>query len=246
MDNTLYVALSRQMTLRREFDLLANNIANTETAGFKVESLMLAAKPERPRGGGFTGSSRPIQFVLDPAVARDFGQGPLKPTGNPLDVAISGEGFFKISTAEGERYTRDGRFSMDAAGKLVTERGDPVLGDSGEIVLDPKLGPPKIAQDGTVSQGAGAIGKVAVVRFADLSALSKEGDNQYSNPSNLVPESAGAAKLSQGAVEGSNVQSIPQITRLIEVSRAYESTAKMMDRTGEMNSEAIRRLGRVN
>ena len=246
MDNTLYVGLSRQMTLRREFDLLANNIANTETSGFKVESLMVATKQERPRGGAFTGSSKPINFVLDPSVARDFSQGALKPTGNPLDLAISGEGFFKVSTPEGERYTRDGRFSMDSAGKLITGRGDPVQGDSGDIVLDPKLGPPKIAEDGTVSQGGGPLGKIALVRFASLSALSKDGDGLYSNPTNLTAEAAGAAKLTQGTVEGSNVDAITQFTRLIEVSRAYDSTAKMMDKTGEMNSEAIQRLGRVN
>ncbi len=246
MDNTLYVALSRQMTLRREFDLVANNIANTETVGFKVESLMVEAKEERPRGGAFTGSNLPINFVLDGAVARDFTEGALKPTGNPLDLAISGQGFFKINTANGERYTRDGRFSMDGTGKLITAAGDPVAGEGGDIILDPTQGPPKIAEDGTVSQANGPIGKIALVRFASLGALSKDGDGLFSNSSNQAAESAGGARLSQGAVEGSNVQAITQITRMIEVSRAYESTAKMMDKTGEMNSQAIQRLGRVN
>jgi flagellar basal-body rod protein FlgF len=250
MDNTLYVGLSRQMALRREFDLVANNIANTETVGFKVESLMLAVKPERPSGGAFRGSSTavnnaPINFVLDPAVARDFSQGPMKPTGNPFDLAIGGEGFFKIASASGERYTRDGRFSMDATGKLVTAQGDAVQGDGGDIILDPKAGQPTISEDGTVSQGGASLGKIALVRFADLAGLSKDGDGLYSNPSNQASTPAGAAKLAQGSVEGSNVQAISQITRMMEVQRAYESISNMMDKTSQMNSEAVDRLGKV-
>ncbi len=246
MDNTVYVALSRQMTLRREFDLIANNVANVDTTGFKAEALMLATKTERPPGGAFTGSGRPISFVLDNGVARDFGQGPIKPTGAPFDVAITGDGFFQITTADGDRYTRDGRFAMNAEGKLVTQTGDLVAGEGGgDITLDPRLGSPQIAGDGTVSQGGQAVGRIAVMRFTNRGELSKTGEGLYENTSNQQPQQANDAKLSQGMLEGSNVQSIAQITRLIEVSRAYEQTAKLMDQMGDTNSQAVQRLGRV-
>ena len=245
MDNTLYVGLSRQMTLRREFDLLANNIANADTVGFKVESLMLDDQPERPKAPR-GGMQSPIHFVMDKGVARDFGQGALRPTGAPLDMAVAGDGFFQIASPEGARFTRDGQFTTDAEGRLTTQAGDPVMSDSGsEIVLDMSKGPPKIAEDGTVSQGAQVLGRVGVYRFADLAALSKEGDSLYSNTSNLQPEQANDAKVVQGSVEGSNVQTILQMTRLIEVSRAYESTAKMIDSVGSLASQSVQRLGRV-
>ena len=245
MDNTLYVGLSRQMTLRREFDLLANNIANAETVGFKTESLMLDDEPTRPKPPRGPAQG-PIHFVMDQGVARDFSQGSLKQTGNPLDLAVSGDGFFQVADTAGARFTRDGRFTIDSEGKLTTQAGAPVMSDSGgEIILDPSKGPPRIAEDGTVSQGGAIIGRVGVYRFADLAALSKEGDNLYSNKSNLQPEQANDAKVVQGATEGSNVQTILQMTRLIEVSRAYESTAKMIDNIGSLSSQSVQRLGRA-
>ncbi len=115
MDNTMYVGLSRQLTLQRELDVVANNVANVDTAGFKVESLMVQTDAEALPGGD--GSPPIVNFVLDQGVARNFSQGALKQTGAPLDVAIQGDGFFKVSAPGGERYTRDGRFSLDAQGR---------------------------------------------------------------------------------------------------------------------------------
>ncbi len=248
MDNAIYVGLSRQMTLRREFDILANNIANADTVGFKVESLMVNEQAQAPPS---LPGSTPIKFVLDSGLARDFSQGSLKRTGAPLDLAIKGEGFFKISTAQGDRYTRDGRFQMDANGRLATQSGEAVQSaDGGDIVLDPSHGAPMISEDGTVSQptGAGAssvVGKVGLVRFSSLSALSKTGDGLYRNDTNLQPDPATDAKVEQGMLETSNVQSIAQITRLIEVSRAYEMVSKLVDLTGDLTQQSVQRLGKV-
>jgi flagellar basal-body rod protein FlgF len=245
MDNALYIGLSRQMTLRRELDIVANNIANANTTGFKTEDLMVrteAAKPARTLGG-----TNPVKFVLDDGVARDFTQGAMTKTGGDFDVAIEGQGFFKVQTAAGERYTRDGRFTTNPEGKLVTQTGNPVLDEGGtEILIDPKQGPVTIGKDGIVSQGQLSVGKIAVVRADDLSSLSKDGDNLYRNTSNATLQQAPNAVVHQGMLESSNVQSVVQITKLIEVQRAYESMAKMMDNTAELTRSAVERLGKVN
>jgi len=244
MDNALYVGLSRQMTLRRELDIVANNIANANTTGFKVEELMVRTEPAKP--ARTVGGANPVKFVLDDGVARDFGQGVLAKTGGDFDVAIEGQGFFKVSTAGGERYTRDGRFTMGPEGKLTTQGGAPVLDDGGgEILIDPLKGPVTIARDGTVSQGAERLGKVGVARFDDLASLRKDGDNLYRNVGNEQPQQAQDAIVHQGMLESSNVQSVLQITKLIEVSRAYESMAKMMDQTAELSRASVERLGKV-
>jgi flagellar basal-body rod protein FlgF len=245
MDNTMYVGLSRQMTLRRELDVLANNIANADTAGFKVESLMVEAEARNlPSDEG--GRSR-VQFALDSGVARDFTQGGLKQTQAPLDLAIEGQGFFQVAAPAGTRFTRDGRFGMDAQGRLVNAAGHAVLdAGGGEIVFDQKKGQPTIAADGTVSQAGEIIGKVGVVRFPSLAALSKDGDGLYRNVTNLQPEPAPDARVRQGMVETSNVKPVAQITQLIEVSRAYESIARMMAATSDLSSRSIERLGRVS
>lgn len=244
MDNALYVGLSRQMTLRRELDIVANNIANANTTGFKVEELMVRTEPAKP--ARTAGGANPVKFVLDDGVARDFGQGALTQTGGDFDLALEGQGFFKVSTAGGERYTRDGRFTMNPDGKLVTQNGQPVLDDGGgEILLDPLKGPVNIARDGTVSQGAERAGKIGVVRPTDLASFRKDGDNLYRNITNDTPQAASNAVIHQGMLEASNVQSIQQITKLIEVNRAYESVSKMMDTTSELSRSAVERMGKV-
>ncbi len=245
MDNTLYVALSRQMILAREMDVIANNISNADTPGFKVEQIMSQTNPKPLADGSVPGSPN-LNFVLDVGVARDFSQGALSQTGRPLDVGIEGDGFFKIAAARGERFTRDGRFTMDSKGVLVTASGEPVSGDGGPITLDPSKGEPTIASDGAISQGGVRVGKLSVYRFAAMSALEKDGDGLYRNAGNQSPEAAPDVRLSQGSVESSNVKPVIEITRMIEVSREYERIAKLMDQTSQLNAEAIQRLGKVN
>ncbi|MDQ0462367.1 flagellar basal-body rod protein FlgF [Caulobacter ginsengisoli] len=243
MDNAMYVVLSRQMTLRRELDVVANNLANADTTGFKVEALQVRTDTQAP--ARMADGPKTLKFVLDDEVVRDFTQGSMQQTGGTFDLGIDGRGFFKIQTADGERYTRDGRFTLSPEGKLTTQDGDPVMGDGGEIVLDPAQGPVNIAPDGSISQGPQRVGKVAVVDFSDLSVLRKDGDNLFRNVSNLQPTTATAAQVRQGMLEGSNVNSILQVTRLIEISRSYESMAKSIDNTSDLSRRAVERLGRV-
>jgi flagellar basal-body rod protein FlgF len=245
VENVSYIALSRQLTLRRELDIAANNIANADTAGFKVEQLLLGTETvSKARNFGVSG---PGQFVLDNGVGRDFSAGTMNETGRPFDVAIDGDAFFKVGGPQGERYTRDGRFGVDALGKLVNGQGLPVLDEGGgEIVLDPKKPEPTIAADGIVSQGIERVGKIGLVRFATLAALSKDGDNLYVNASNAQALPAPDAKLNQGMLEGSNVKSILEITNLIEISRAYERVSKIIEQNNELSQRTVERLGRVS
>ncbi|MFL5295717.1 MAG: flagellar basal-body rod protein FlgF [Phenylobacterium sp.] len=244
MDNALYVGLSRQIVLRREMDIVANNIANADTNGFKVESLMTKEHPGPP---AFTlQGPRPVKFVAADGVARNFGQGGLRSTDAPFDMAIEGQGFFKVTTRSGERFTRDGHLRMDDLGRLTTQAGDPVSDDGGgEITLDPQKGQVSIAPDGTVSQGSERVGKIGVFKFANLGALDKAGDNLYQNTSNQQPTSATDAKVRQGMLESSNVNPIVEITRMVEVSRAYEQTAQMMASEQELSRNSVARLGRA-
>lgn len=248
MDNAVYVGLSRQMALRRELDVIANNMANSDTAGFKVEDAMWRTEAKAaPR----TPQSDAIAFVLDDGVARDFTQGAMAQTSSPLDLAIEGPGFFQVSTPGGQRYTRDGRLTLDPTGKLVTQAGNAVQGEGGsDIVIDPTLGPISIAADGTISQGVGqtttSVGKLAVVRFDDRGSLRKDGDNLYRNVSNQQPQAAPDARVRQGMLESSNVRPIEQVTRMIEVNRAYDSISKIMADTADLSRNSIQRLGKVN
>jgi flagellar basal-body rod protein FlgF len=245
LDNVAYIGLSRQMTLRRELDIVANNLANADTAGFKVEQLLVEA--EEGKGATNAGMKGPVQYVLDTGVARDFSTGELRLTGRPLDVAIEGEAFFQVGGPNGQRFTKDGRFGLDPQGRLVTAQGLPVLDESGgELTLDPKKGEPTISADGVISQGAERVGKLGVVRFETLSVLSKEGDNLFSNTSNATPIAAPDVRLRQGMLEGSNVKPILEITHLIEITRAYESAAKMVDQNNDLSRRTIERLGRVS
>jgi flagellar basal-body rod protein FlgF len=244
MDNAIYVGLSRQMTLQRELDIAANNLANADTTGYKFEALMTNDDPVAPAHSPI-GATK-VNFVTASGVARDYSQGPLSQTGGPLDVAIAGKGFFTVNTADGPRYTRDGRFTLDSTGKLVTQDGDAVQGAGGDITVDPKKGPISISPTGVISQAGASIGKLPVVTFDSLSGLSKDGNNLLVNTSNLTPQPATDAIIKQGMLEGSNVQPITQITRLIEINRAYEAVSNMINDTAGLSKSAVQRLGAVN
>lgn len=245
MENAAYIGLSRQMTLRRELDVVANNIANADTTAFKVEQLMVGTEVgDRARNAAVRGGAN---FVLDHGVGRDYGQGALKQTGRALDFAVEGDGaFFRLQDGAGEAYTRDGAFTLDPEGRLVTKGGLAVLGDGGEIILDPALGEPAVGEDGTLTQNGQPVGRLTLARFETLSVLEKSGDGVYRNTSNAQPLDAADARIRQGMLEGSNVNPILEITNLIEISRAYERVSRMIENSNDLSRRAVERLGRAS
>ncbi|AZU04824.1 flagellar basal-body rod protein FlgF [Glycocaulis alkaliphilus] len=243
MDNMMMIGLSQQQVLRRAMDITANNIANVSTAGFKAEQLLVEAEPYT-RARAEDGPAR-LNYVAEWGMGRDFSQGTLEQTGRPLDVAITGEGFFTIDTPQGERFTRDGRFSMDAAGTLTSANGAPVLGEDGApITIDPDAGPVTILANGEVNQNGLVAGRIAVTRFENQGVLSKIGDNLYTAPDDAERELALEPVIRQGFVESSNVRPIMEITSMMEVSRAYSSVTRMLQQADELSRKAIERLGR--
>lgn len=243
MDNMMMIGLSQQQVLRRAMDITANNIANVSTAGFKAEQLLVEADPYT-RARAEDGPGR-LSYVAEWGMGRDFQQGPLEETSRPLDVAITGDGFFSLDTPQGERFTRDGRFSMDAAGTLTSANGSPVMGEGGApITLDPAAGPVRILANGEVSQNGIVAGRIAITRFDDPGILSKVGENLYTAPDDAPRDFPQEALLRQGFIEGSNVRPILEITSMMEVSRAYSSITRMLQQADELSRKAIERLGR--
>lgn len=248
MDNANYVALSRQITLQRELDISANNLANMNTTGYKFEELLVNTQPGAPAYDAPI--KAPANFAYDNGVGRDFRQGAMTQTGGTYDVAIEGEGaFFAVQTAAGTRYTRNGAFTTGPDGTLETQDGYPVQSDGGPIVIDPKKGAPVISADGIVSQDdkgrSEEVGKISLVRIADMSSLSKEGNGLFSLKAGATTQPATDATMRQGMLESSNVNPMTEVTHLIQINRAYTQLSNMMQQTLQLSSDAITRLGKV-
>ncbi|MGB0748415.1 MAG: flagellar basal-body rod protein FlgF [Magnetospiraceae bacterium] len=228
MENTLYIALSRQSVLRREMGVIATNIANMNTNGYQAERMMFVDHLERSRGNEHLLPDK-LSFVRDIKQYRSLDEGPLETTGNPLDVAIAGRGYFSIQTDDGPRYTRDGRFTLDASGTLVNGAGLPVLSVAGgPLQVGPEDTSLMIANDGTLSSEAGVIGRIGVYEFDNEQALEKQAGNLFDAGEQPANE-ATAPRVQQGALEGSNVVPVVELTRMIEVQRAYESTKSFVE-----------------
>jgi flagellar basal-body rod protein FlgF len=242
MDNSFLVGLSAQQVLRQRMDATANNLANLTTAGFKAERLVMRELSEKPAAAAEKPTD--VAFVDAWMLQRDFSSGSIATTGNPLDAAIDGEGFFVVQTANGEAYTRDGRFALGPGGELVTRNGDPVMGDGGPITLDPAAGEVSIGKDGSLSQGEQVIGRLQVVAFDTPEALEKMGGNLW-KATGETPRAPEALRIIPRAVEGSNVNAVQELTAMIEISRAYTSIAKMISQSDELRGTAIDKLSRI-
>lgn len=259
METPTYIALSRQVVLSRQMDVVANNIANASTPGFKAEEMIMSEykiKAERPIK---------LSYVQDFATARDFRDGPLRVTGNDLDLAIQGEGFFAVRTPTGTQYTRVGRFQLDKDGQIVTSQGYPVLSGGAPLTVNPDDGRINVAEDGTISTDRAkngtqqqVVGRLDIVTFADKNGLVPEQDNLYSlgtqtprpvntdlGTANVGQPIAGTAtngsatKIMHGMLEDSNVQTIVQMTSMIQVTRNYQAVQKFLDQEHQRQMNAV-------
>ena len=241
MDSTLLISLSHQLASSRSMDVIANNLANVSTPAFQREEptfqeYVVNVQPVEGQSG-----PQQLSFVQDTGLVRDLSEGRMDTTGAPFDLAIHGKGFFVVQTANGDRYTRNGHFSLDSAGQIVTSNGDPVQGDGGPITITPDDGEVHIAADGTVSGKTGQIGRLRVVDFANPRLLSKQGSSLYSTDQS--PVTADNFKLQSGMLEASNVQPVIEISHMIEVMRAYQATASLTQTQEDLMREAIDKLG---
>ncbi len=249
------IGLSTQKMLRQRLDITANNLANMTTTGFKVEHVVQRELSERPAHAAENPEN--IVFAESWRLQRDMSTGPIERTGNPLDFAIEGEGFFVLEAPSGERvFTRDGGFSIDADGFLVSRNGYTVMGAGGRqgvailgegeapIQLDPDGGPVQVAGDGAIVQRGQVVGQIATVRFETPEALEKRGSNVWT-ATDEEPEIIEEPRIVQGALEGSNVSPVKELTYMIETARAYEGVARMIKNADDMRSSAINKLAQV-
>ena len=253
MENGLLIGLSRQVALRRELDVVANNIANLNTTGYKAdasvfeEHLMPIA-----RAGRFPAADRALRFVQDRATWHDLGQGPVQQTGNPLDIALDGKAFLVVQTPRGERYTRNGALQINATGELVTTEGYRVLGENGPILFQPSDRDIAVSADGGISvrEGQNANvdsprGRLRLVSFAQPQRLQKDSTSNFAAPAGLQPEQARNVRVVQGAIEKSNVRGVIEMTRLIDVTRSYTMVAGMLQQQSDLRRSAIEKLAEV-
>ncbi|MDK3016724.1 flagellar basal-body rod protein FlgF [Pseudodonghicola flavimaris] len=245
MGNGNYVSLSLATALERSMDLAAHNMANASTAGYKsTQALFESIEPE---GGD---PDMATSYVQDNGTYTDMSQGALIATGNPLDIALTGEGWLSYQTEGGATaYGRDGRLTVNADGQLATLSGAPVLNRAGNpITLPQALGQQIIfTQDGTITDlEGGVLGQIGIFRLPDVNQLVPMGNGLYLSGEDLgevIPETD--TRLSQGFIEQSNVRPILEMTRLMDIQRAYERASKLMTDENDLTKQAIQRLGNV-
>ena len=239
MGNSVLAATAQQMAIRRQMDVIANNVANSNTLGFKGERMVFAQYLTD------IGNGEKMAMVEIAAVVRDFTDGPLQATDNPLDVAIRGEGFFQVETPDGIRSTRRGNLRLDAAGALVTSDGHAVLSQRNTpLKILPGDREIIIATNGKISSESGEIGRLGIVTFDNLNSLRKLGNGLYE--SDEEPKPAKDATVVQGMVEGSNVKPIIEMTRMISLLRSYQGARTLDNEEHELSRRAITAIASVS
>lgn len=248
MQNAFLIGLSRQVALSREMDVVANNIANVDTTGYKADGSLFE---EYLSSSARTDSGGRVSYVRDRGVWHDMNAGQVQHTGNPLDVAIDGDGFFTVQTPGGPRYTRNGSLQINAAGQLVTSEGNPVLGNGGPITFQPNDRQISISPDGTISARQGSSiadsvrGTLTVVIFANPQQLQKDGGSTFKPPAGVTPQAATGSKIVQGALEKSNVRGVVEMSRMIEITRSYMQIASMLQQQSDVSQQSIDKLAAV-
>jgi len=195
--------------------ILANNLANAATGGFKADQVTFSEALDAATGAPVIGATP----YVDPAA------GPVKQTGNPFDLAIDGDGYFVVESADGRQFTRDGAFRLSEDGTLVTRDGDPVQGSGGAIAIDPQAASASVDGAGRVWVDGAQVAQLEIVTFPSESPPAKAGGNLFTGTGDTAVEDP---KVIPGALEGSNVSVIAEMTRMIEIARGYEAYQKLV------------------
>ncbi len=244
MSTASLVLLSDQLAIQRSVDIVANNIANSSTTGFKREGVQFSTFLSQPS------SSQKTSFVYDRATYRDTTAGTITSTGNPLDLAIQKDGYFQIQTPQGVQYTRNGAFRTDSQGQIVNSSGMPLLSDGGQpLILPDDARDLTISSDGYVTAQVGTsssraqLGKIGVVTFPDGQQVIPAGNGLLTTAQTPTPVLTNS--IVQGATESSNVQPVAEITNLIQLQRAYEQASNLITAESTRLSDAIDKLSQT-
>ncbi|MBR9762729.1 MAG: flagellar hook-basal body complex protein [Rhodobacteraceae bacterium] len=234
MESTGYTTLTRLSGLAREMDVIANNIANASTTGFRTEEMIFSEYVQGVDDGpSISMAEGNIRWI-------DYAQGTLSPTGGSLDFAIEGEGFFLIQTPQGERLTRAGSFATSNAGDLVTHDGYPVLDAGGAPIFIPPATDIGVAGDGTISANGAPIGQIGVVLPVEPDRMQRQGGTMFIAEAGF--DAAENPRVLQGFVEASNVSPVAEISRMITVQRAYELGQSFLEREDERVRNLLKTL----
>lgn len=244
MNSGMFAALSGNLAAMRRLDIISNNLANVNTVGFKKDKMTFE--------GILSSTANPPQVpqntTADPILQKenvyvDYASGPVNQSGNPLDLAIDGDGFFTVSTPDGTAYTRQGNFRLAADGTLVTSDGYPVMGQEGAIRIQGSR--VEIEAGGEIMVDGTASGKISLVDFAKPYNLTKIGSALFVPADPQATPQAGTSRIRQGHIEGSNVESILEMVQMIETNRYFEACSKVIKGFDDMAARAATELGRV-
>ena len=244
MGSGYYAAATALVARTQALDAIANNLANVSTVGYRGERTEFRSVLAEAGDA----ASSPLEqaensYGIMGDVALDLSQGNLQKTGNELDMAIQGAGYFVVQTARGPMYTRNGSFQVSAKRGLVTASGDPVMGEGGPITLQP--GSVSVAPDGTISSSGAITGKLQIVEFPPGTKLTSEGNNLYSAPAKAAQDSTGS-DVRQGFLESSNVNPILGIVELVTAQRDAEMMQRALSMfNSEMDKTATQDLPKV-
>ncbi len=236
------VLTAHQDAMARAMDVVANNVANISTTGFKREEVLFDTYISRPT------TDEKIQFGIDRGTFRDTAQGPMQMTGNTFDLAIQGIGYFPIQTRAGTRYTRGGSFQLNNDGDIVTASGDKLLGDGDQPVTVPNDATDiTISSDGVITAMQGAskleLGKLKLVSFTREQDLKPEGGGLYTTSEQGTPDTE--SSVVQGMIEQSNVQAVTEISHMIAISRYFQISAHLLDLENQRQLNAISKLSKT-
>lgn len=262
MQESLYIAASGGMIQQRKLETLANNLANVSTTGYKKDGLVFKEilpklNPDLDFESTRTAllepeySQRSVGYAALTGFTTDYKQGALMATGNPLDVALEGDGFFAVQTSEGVRYTRKGNFHLDEGNRIVSASGQPLLSASDQdLVVPPNSGEVTIDPQGTITVGDAnqsvPIGQLKMVRFDDKTQLQKDGDSLFRQVWGNKPEKASVTTtVKQGFAENSNVSVVEEMTKMIQTLRTFEAMQKLIQTVDDTDGLSVNSIARV-